>query len=639
MASYVKTWAEIAALANTYTDADKTGQESAIAGREDRMHENHAGGVGFVLSSKDQITNALILGTTTNSFYATKHELTEEFKKLLTDIISAGQGQIIVECLYDIYTNNRAPKLDPLFFCLAVLTQVTTPLDVRRNAFKLISELRTLSHVYSWKTVHKLVCNTKGFGRGIRTALCTFITSHKPMHMAYQITKYRERCGWSFDDLVSCIHIVGKKCVPGIQVVLAYGIHGIDKARICAATFPDNAAAQAVLAYLDAVESVRYPDADASTAIPLILTHNLPREVLSTHLLNECSVWHALLLSPEGFIKMPITALIRNLAKMTSIGLFDALNGIEIASKIVAHLCNITVLKRGYIHPVALLSAHYVYASGHGIKGSLSWTPQPLILAGLMSAYYVAFGTVEPTNKRIMWCQDISGSMSSASSAIPLLTAMHSGLAMMMACARSEPLENLTFFTFSYTNDEYEERYGHRYDYNLDRVMTAPIGTNKWGRDIKVTSLMELPEVTKICNECTMGSTDCSLPMVRAEEELLTGLQAFRIENPDACTEDYIEKGHTSGIYDCFIIHTDNETYAGKEQPQIVLERYRKLVNRDVKLIVIAATPGADTIGDPHDPSVLNIAGFDLNAPKLIRSHIVGTSEGQTLQAEDAEEE
>lgn len=56
---------------------------------------------------------------------------------------------------------------------------------------------------------------------------------------------------------------------------------------------------------------------DAQTAADLIHNSGLVREYVPSQLLNDAIVWSALL------DKMPMTAMIRNLAKMTTVGLFD----------------------------------------------------------------------------------------------------------------------------------------------------------------------------------------------------------------------------------------------------------------------------------------------------------------------------
>jgi 60 kDa SS-A/Ro ribonucleoprotein len=60
---------------------------------------------------------------------------------------------------------------------------------------------------------------------------------------------------------------------------------------------------------------------------------------------------------------------------------------------------------------MAFLLADGVYKQGHGVKGSLSWTPVPTILDALEEGFYKAFVNVVPTGKAIYIGLDISMSM------------------------------------------------------------------------------------------------------------------------------------------------------------------------------------------------------------------------------------
>jgi hypothetical protein len=74
------------------------------------------------------------------------------------------------------------------------------------------------------------------------------------------------------------------------------------------------------------------------------------------------------------------------------------------------------------------------------------------------------------------------------------------------------------------------------------------------------------------------------------------------------------------------VVYTDNETYAGKIHPSVAMKAYRKLVP-DATLIVVAATPTKFSIADPEDPGMLDVAGFDTNAPKVIHNFVTSYSE------------
>src|SRR6185437_6500951 len=91
-------------------------------------------------------------------------------------------------------------------------------------------------------------------------------------------------------------------------------------------------------------------------------------------------VWDALL--DQG---MPVTALYRNLPKMTNVyggtGLW--------VQKVVAGLSDAAALKRGRVHPVNLLVAQRTYAHGRSIRGDNSWTPIGDITNALDQAFYL----------------------------------------------------------------------------------------------------------------------------------------------------------------------------------------------------------------------------------------------------------
>ena len=81
--------------------------------------------------------------------------------------------------------------------------------------------------------------------------------------------------------------------------------------------------------------------------VALINDFDLPREAIPTQWLNELEVWDALLQ------RMPLTALVRNLGKMTAIGLLKPFS--QAAALVVQKLSDQALLKRARIHPRILL--------------------------------------------------------------------------------------------------------------------------------------------------------------------------------------------------------------------------------------------------------------------------------------------
>jgi 60 kDa SS-A/Ro ribonucleoprotein len=75
---------------------------------------------------------------------------------------------------------------------------------------------------------------------------------------------------------------------------------------------------------------------------------------------------------------------------------------------------------------------------------------------------------------------------------------------------------------------------------------------------------------------------------------------------------------------DGVLVLTDNETWAGRVHPAQEFAAYRSQVNPAARCVVAALTAAGHSIGDPGDPGVLNIAGFDASLPQLVTGFIRG---------------
>jgi 60 kDa SS-A/Ro ribonucleoprotein len=297
---------------------------------------------------------------------------------------------------------------------------------------------------------------------------------------------------------------------------------------------------------------------DEAALIGLIAEFRLAREHLPSTMLSSVPVWAALLPT------MPLTALTRNLGKMTSIGLLSPLS--DATATVVAKLTNAAALKRARVHPFSILVAMQTYRKGCGHKGSLSWEPCPEVVAALEKAFYLSFGTVTPTGKRFVLGLDVSGSMG-VNLAGSCVTAMEASAAMAMVVARTEPRCHPMGFS-------------HK---------LVPTG---------ITAADDLNTVMAKMRSIRMGATDCALPMVWALEQKITA--------------------------DVFIVYTDCETWAGSITAAAALKQYRKKMGIDAKLIVVAMTSGGFSIADPDDAGMLDVVGFDANAPQVMQDFVEG---------------
>ena len=138
--------------------------------------------------------------------------------------------------------------------------------------------------------------------------------------LAHQAVKYQQRDGWSHGDLLRLAH--PKAPSAQHEAVFRWMLAGADslgerevKRKVRGEDRVAKYAATGELPKLiEAFEQAKRASI-AGEIVKLIDEFDLPREAIPTQWLNEAAVWEALL------ERMPMTAMIRNLGKMTSLGL------------------------------------------------------------------------------------------------------------------------------------------------------------------------------------------------------------------------------------------------------------------------------------------------------------------------------
>lgn len=77
--------------------------------------------------------------------------------------------------------------------------------------------------------------------------------------------------------------------------------------------------------------------------------------------------------------------------------------------------------------------------------------------------------------------------------------------------------------------------------------------------------------------------------------------------------------------FDVFIVYTDSETYFGNIHPSQALVNYRSMSGiPHARLIVCGMASNSFTIADPNDPMMMDVVGFDTNAPQAIQEFVLG---------------
>lgn len=314
-------------------------------------------------------------------------------------------------------------------------------------------------------------------------------------------------------------------------------------------------------------------DATVAETVDLIKNANLPREAIPTDMLNDRKVWEAL------FENMPMTAMLRNLGTMSSekIDLFKPMSKFE--QEVVARLSDQELLQKARIHPFGVLLALKTYAQGHGFRGNNSWKVNANIVSALEDAFKLSFKNVVPTGKRHLLALDVSGSMAFSNIMNTNITPREASAAMALITMKTEPVTH----TVGFTSGGYAT-YGRR-GAGADGITPLNIG-----RCSTVSGVVE-----KVSN-LPFGGTDCAAPMLYAMK-------------------------HDIEV-DAFVIYTDNETWAGNIHPHEALRDYRKKMGIDAKLIVVGMTATEFTIANPNDPGMLDVVGFDANAPNVMADFV-----------------
>jgi 60 kDa SS-A/Ro ribonucleoprotein len=317
----------------TVFNRNQTDQSQPIPGSDQAV--NNAGGFVWEVTDWVRLERFLVLGSEGGSYYVTQKTLSQENAVATMRCIKA-DGFRTVAAIVEVSQSGRAPKNDPAIFALALAASEGS-VDVRRAALAALPIVcRTGTHLMHFAGY---VDGMRGWGRALRTAVAAWYEQMPVQKLAYQAVKYQQRDGWSHRDLLRLSHPApGTWQRKDVYHWITQGWPGVGDEP-----HPDQA-----LGLIWAYEKAKSAKT-AKEVCALISEYRLPREAVPTKWLTESSVWEALL--PD----MPTTALIRNLATMTRVGLLS--EGSVAAAGVAAILTDESRLCAARVHPIAILSA------------------------------------------------------------------------------------------------------------------------------------------------------------------------------------------------------------------------------------------------------------------------------------------
>jgi 60 kDa SS-A/Ro ribonucleoprotein len=295
---------------------------------------------------------------------------------------------------------------------------------------------------------------------------------------------------------------------------------------------------------------------------------SLPWETIPTQFLKDPEVWKQLFANGQ----LRGQALVRNITRLSRMGAFDDM---VFAREYADALKNPEMIAKSRLHPMQYLNASIVYSEGQmdresGYWASISrkkdWTVKPAIRDALKEGFYLSFKNVTPANKRFMLGVDVSGSMSWSAATGSDLTAAQGAAAMAMVTARVEPYTDVFGFANTF-------------------------------RDLGISPEDSFENILRKTKDQNFGSTNIALPMDHALKNKI--------------------------LVDTFVVITDNEVNTGSH-PHNALKRYRQQMNPEARLVVMGMTATNVTVADPLDRGMLDVVGFDSNAPKVVSDFAAG---------------
>ncbi|XP_062617677.1 RNA-binding protein RO60-like [Saccostrea cucullata] len=561
---------------------------------------NKAGKFVFQTGLETDLVHFLQFGHRGKLYTAEYHRIKLQDAECVTELIKKGSGKQAVKIIKQFCERNLAYKQEYPIFALAICCR-SSDLDTKREAYdSLPSVCRIPTHLFRFikncQEINNQIDKTSGWGRAHRQAINDWYIRHGAeertlCRLASHLTKYGKRSGWTHRSVLRRAHIKVnknyprlnvKKNNPALKYLIMLGTKGKKFADDDAFTIAEqkkedygSSALAKVKSFIDRVEEARKSQ-NAGQVRQLILKHKLTREHISNRFLNDKEVWKALIRH------MPMTAMIRNLGKMSKLGCFEEHDSFE-ENLVLDKLKDTELISKANVHPITFQIALNQYKTGKSRERTLSinrksrtaltWTVSQGVVEALEKGFIVACRRYTPTKKNILLSVEVGRSLEDT---LPIyvrgmqsLQTLDAAMTMIKIMKQIEPSCEVIVFT-------------------------------KSGLALPVDSSQCHDDIYEILQESS--ATDGSLAF------------KYALEN---------RKYH----YDAFIVLTNSEWSSSENvHPSDAFKIYCDAVGTSrqnkPKLVVCNMVSSKVTIGDPKDCRTLTINGFDLHVPRVINDFI-----------------
>ena len=177
---------------------------------------NNAGGYSFPLPLEQEWMRYLIIGSKADngSFYQCGGAIATTISRcIMAAVSSPATCEHMIRDIVDVSVNARAPKQEMTMMSLAAAIVFPPDNTCKAQALAAINQVcRIPTHLFMMVQYIRDLSQDKknpgkGFGKGVRRALTEYYTSRGGLELAVLVTKYKNREGWTHEDLISLLHI------------------------------------------------------------------------------------------------------------------------------------------------------------------------------------------------------------------------------------------------------------------------------------------------------------------------------------------------------------------------------------------------------------------------------------------------
>ena len=268
----------------------------------DGQLQHQSGGFVFETSTIQHLKRLLILGHS-RLLSADEGRTQSDIKKLVINLIEKGRGCQVVQMLRDFGEEGRCGNRSALIYCLAFCATAKCQskehggvlfTDVKRAAYDMLSKICCIptdlfQFVRYCEEIRTETYPSYGWGRSHRRAIKKWYLEKPEKHLAYLVTKYKKRKGWSHKRLLNLLHIKPGDCTKSQEAIFRYISRGYTAMNNCFVQEIQEEDLCSTLGVLYAVHRASLAEREEDV-LDVIKNHNLVHEQVPNKFLRSREV-------------------------------------------------------------------------------------------------------------------------------------------------------------------------------------------------------------------------------------------------------------------------------------------------------------------------------------------------------------